>query len=435
MATRRLAQKVLKELLKSSDPIRDTLVAQVGQILFVSPKRFKEALADIFGDSLDAKALDAIWKEWDIYLQTQRSSRNITKQRLQELTDALHRIPPRRGEKAYIIASYETIKKAKGGSGKLGSIIKTKGIDENDNRLNLIGGKGDKFGSQLGHEEKGRGAAASAAKVLKAKGLVSRSKAKEKEQIFELIDDYLNDLDVTITHEQMFTAKGKLRKKYIPVLTWQKAVDNQTMKRTEEDALKFLQAELSENLAEMEGSTPLKDALSQIMFFNVSPKKQTRRVRTKGKKKAVINEKNKSSQKGKQKQKRKIKAVRDGGLPASLTKLKAKKSSQGFNQLSLLALINKKLPKTVQKNMRPPALQSQTGRLARSVELKDVTTTRQGFLSFGYTYEKDPYQVFEVGAGAAPWASPQRDPRRLIDRSVREVAAELALGRFYTRRL
>ena len=85
--------------------------------------------------------------------------------------------------------------------------------------------------------------------------------------------------------------------------------------------------------------------------------------------------------------------------------------------------------------MRPPALQSQTGRLARSVELKDVTTTRQGFLSFGYTYEKDPYQVFEVGAGAAPWASPQRDPRRLIDRSVREVAAELALGRFYTRRL
>ena len=40
-----------------------------------------------------------------------------------------------------------------------------------------------------------------------------------------------------------------------------------------------------------------------------------------------------------------------------------------------------------------------------------------------------------MGTGKAPWASPQRDPRRLIDQSIREVAAGLALGRFYTRRL
>jgi len=29
----------------------------------------------------------------------------------------------------------------------------------------------------------------------------------------------------------------------------------------------------------------------------------------------------------------------------------------------------------------------------------------------------------------------ERDPRRLIDKSIREIAAQFAIGRFYTRRL
>lgn len=102
---------------------------------------------------------------------------------------------------------------------------------------------------------------------------------------------------------------------------------------------------------------------------------------------------------------------------------------------SFIALINQKLPRTVEKNMRAPALESRTGRLARSVQVKDVIETKKGFPSFGYTYEKDPYEVFEVGRGKSPWATPDRDPRKLIDRSIREIAAEMALGRFYTRRL
>ena len=105
------------------------------------------------------------------------------------------------------------------------------------------------------------------------------------------------------------------------------------------------------------------------------------------------------------------------------------------SMFSFIAMINKKLPQTVEKNMRSPRLQSQSGRLARSVEIKDVIQTRKGFPSFGYTYDKDPYQVFEVGKGLEPWASPDRDPRRLIDGSIREIAADMALGRFFTRRL
>lgn len=105
------------------------------------------------------------------------------------------------------------------------------------------------------------------------------------------------------------------------------------------------------------------------------------------------------------------------------------------SMFSLLAILNKRLPDVVRKNMRSPALESRSGRFAESVEIMNVISTRKGFPSFGYKYRKDPYQVFELGEGSAPWASRERDPRRLIDTSIREVAANMALGRFYTRRL
>lgn len=105
------------------------------------------------------------------------------------------------------------------------------------------------------------------------------------------------------------------------------------------------------------------------------------------------------------------------------------------SMFSIMAMINRKLPETIEKNMRSPGLENRTGRFANSVKLTDVSQTKRGFPSFGYTYQKDPYQIFEVGRGKSPWATTSRDPRRLIDASIREVAAEMALGRFYTRRV
>ena len=85
--------------------------------------------------------------------------------------------------------------------------------------------------------------------------------------------------------------------------------------------------------------------------------------------------------------------------------------------------------------MGEPRLENRSGTFAGSVRVTDVTRTPQGFPSVGYTYRKNPYQVFEMGAGKAPWASNARDPRRLIELSMREIAQELAVGRFYTRRV
>jgi len=98
--------------------------------------------------------------------------------------------------------------------------------------------------------------------------------------------------------------------------------------------------------------------------------------------------------------------------------------------LHLIGLINKQLPRTLEKNMGPPRLTNQTGTFLSSVRLTDMIATPQGFPSIGYTYQKDPYQVFEKGD---PF-DPQYDPRILIDQSIREIAAQFAIGRFYTRR-
>lgn len=124
------------------------------------------------------------------------------------------------------------------------------------------------------------------------------------------------------------------------------------------------------------------------------------------------------------------------------TPLRGKKASAnrgrgGTAQVSgnLLALLNEKLPESVAKNMGLPGLQNQTGRFASSVRATDVVQTAKGFPSIGYTYQKNPYQVFEVGTGDSRWATNDRDPRKLIDRSVREIAAQFVVGRLYTRRV
>lgn len=102
--------------------------------------------------------------------------------------------------------------------------------------------------------------------------------------------------------------------------------------------------------------------------------------------------------------------------------------------INLMVLINSKLPQTVLRNMGAPRLENQTGRFASSVRVTDASRTAQGFPSIGYTYQRQPYGVFEASSGSR-FASVDRDPRTLIDASIREIAAQLVTGRLYTRRV
>jgi len=133
--------------------------------------------------------------------------------------------------------------------------------------------------------------------------------------------------------------------------------------------------------------------------------------------------------------KAKTKKLKSGRLaPIALTKAKkqaAKTSKVSLN--SMLGMINAKLPGTVLDNMGRPGLESRTGRFAQSVRATDVTQTSKGYPSVGYTYEKDPYQVYETSSGTR-FSDAKRDPRIVIDKSIREIAATMAMGRLYTRR-
>ena len=111
--------------------------------------------------------------------------------------------------------------------------------------------------------------------------------------------------------------------------------------------------------------------------------------------------------------------------------------TSGMNRqvANLPALINAQLGRTILKNMGPPALESRTGTFAAGAKVMSAVDAA-GVTRLDYTYQKNPYEVFEMGGrGRAPWATEGRDPRTLIDKSIREIAAEMALGAFTTRRV
>ncbi len=102
----------------------------------------------------------------------------------------------------------------------------------------------------------------------------------------------------------------------------------------------------------------------------------------------------------------------------------------------LRALINKKLPRVMEGNMGLPGLRNQSGKFANSVRvLNTVYNKNTQVPTIQYTYDKDPYQVFEMGAGDRRWATPERDPRVVIDDSIREIAREMMITRFNTQRV
>jgi hypothetical protein len=122
------------------------------------------------------------------------------------------------------------------------------------------------------------------------------------------------------------------------------------------------------------------------------------------------------------------------GATISATTKKPDTVAEPTNWLKLLPIINSKLTPRVIANMKFPSLVNRTGTFAQSAKVTNVETTREGFPSFVFDYERDPYDVFDRTRGRSPWNTPERDPRALVDKSVREIVREMAISRFYTRR-
>ena len=99
----------------------------------------------------------------------------------------------------------------------------------------------------------------------------------------------------------------------------------------------------------------------------------------------------------------------------------------GGNPIALKELINAQLPRELLKNMKLPRLQNRTGRFRNSAEVTNVMMGPRGGTHIEYTYMKNPYQTFEPGGRQG---SVNRDPRRLIGGTVREIAQEIMGQRF-----
>jgi len=229
----------------------------------------------------------------------------------------------------------------------------------------------------------------------------------------------------------------------------QSRVENQTLGFASGEDKQKLKKQLKAAIERLQDSTPIKglkgsDSIEQVKTkqaeyaamseYEKQPNlKTTKAVKPKLKKRAA-----KTSQKKAKAGSAKGNTLPSAAVPKVVQRRKRKKPQPkrgtASSPLHLIGVLNKELPNTVRKNMRAPALENQSGRFAESVKVTDITTTKKGFPSIGYTYAKNPYQVFEDGSGKPPWADGDRDPRVLIDKSIREIAIQFAIGRFYTRR-
>lgn len=105
------------------------------------------------------------------------------------------------------------------------------------------------------------------------------------------------------------------------------------------------------------------------------------------------------------------------------------------NWTNLVPLINATLSNRIKQMMVAPRLVNRTGRFADSVRVVDVRETEKGYPSFGFRYDSTPYDVFDRFKGAPPWNTPDRNPRGLIFATLREMLREMAITRFFIRRI
>ena len=164
------------------------------------------------------------------------------------------------------------------------------------------------------------------------------------------------------------------------------------------------------------------------------PHKATPNMRYKINKKIIrdgqkATSKGKSTARAKTKRARFKKKVINAGMVGARGGKRSNQSMRtGKNPMALVNLLNEALPAVVAMNMVSPALQYRTGRFANSVRVEGITQgPRGGNTMIEASYRNDPYETFAPGGQKY---TQQRDPERLIKRSIREIATGLIGARF-----
>jgi len=447
-ALKSMTTRMLTQLKKD---IRPQVKKHPGQLFVFNVNKFRDTVTGYYGEEgfneTEAKVLGA-------HLTTEFQHRlldaegRVPKQwhrRLNQAAVKIHNVPA--GAKIYKVLSYNTVNRIKNNIGKLFE----ESVDSAGAKRRVTGqvlkGESSKTaeGFHIGHGE--LGTAVSATKASAVGTILSNAKKRHgenfqgAEELSRALEEYQETLELKISleHHQEVTATGKFTKNYTPVLSAQfvggekgnalDSIDETSALLTLKNAVK----KVRNDILEQKGSPSAKDAIEAVLMHKFSKElKSQKNVKIKGAKpKSRVVSKGSAEAKVKKKMASKVPVIR-GTLRDPKT---GRFVSRSKSPINLVAMINAKLPQTVAKNMGTPKLNYQTGRFAYSTKVVNAIETPTGMPSFGYTYQRDPYQVFEMGLGVPPWATPDRDPRLIIDQSIREIAATMALGRLSTRRV
>lgn len=333
------------------------------------------------------------------------------------------------GHAVYAVRSYNTVNKIKSDIGKLLERYTRRFGSQTASAASFTGAD-NKSGIQLGHGD--MSASIAHVKSLKVEQALAKFGSNSQELIdgIDRIRKQYNEsvgLNISLSHEQALTSRGGFKKGYTAVFSSQATLENQMDAKDERAFLSEIEKYLTENVVNLKGSPSLKDSLTTTLLYNFSSKKHIK-VKSKTKR----SDSSSATSKKKSKLMQSQPEVARGGVVARMAPKKQARKGASNVPLAMIQVFNSKLPQKIAKNMKSPRLNYQTGRFAESVRVTDVIKTPEGFSSFGFTYQKNPYQTFEPGYAQG---SVDRDPRKLIDRSMREIAAEFAIGRFYTRRV
>jgi len=299
--------------------------------------------------------------------------------------------------------------------------------------------EGKKFSRNLHKGHGVKGSAVSQVQIASAMATIAPEDIESLGNAFEayaaqvkLPSDIRAEIGKLVTrHTQIVDPQGNLRDDYLSSVNFQVGTVNIGRDASYEKAVKAafrdFATDYTKDLVNADGSSTLKQKITRALMENLSGKPL--------KNKKVTSPDRNAERKTQHKSTKEASSSKVGAatiIRKRSTRKRQTASATTPNLGAILGILQDKLPQTVAKNMGSPRLNNRTGRFAGSVQVTDMAVTAKGFPSIGYTYMKRPYQTFETGGAQG---SADRDPRTLIDTSIREIAAGLAMGRFYTRRV
>lgn len=124
----------------------------------------------------------------------------------------------------------------------------------------------------------------------------------------------------------------------------------------------------------------------------------------------------------------KVRVTTNRKLKSTNQSILGKTIASTVNLLAILqAGINKQVAKNMGQGNEHRVLNYRTGRFAESVQVQRLSESRQGMITAFYSYMRNPYGTFSEG-GRQQFPK-SRDPKLLISKSVRELAAPIVAAR------